>query len=216
MMDRCVGFTEHTSDVDATAKGLPCMPTSVVYGHAAARGLDINRWTFGLDTGCVSHLLVPQTRRWPLTFPCTGLRSEINGIGVGASSQPRFLDTTRGGRRGGDCCIRSRRRGPGSIRSVTGEKAQVWRRWKPHQGFPRRRGLFRINPHPSHHINTLVDHTSPRASCHRYAFLFHFAPSRSFIPIHSTTPHDRHIISCYLISGLVPVVASAILSFILS
>ena len=62
MMDRCVGYnSEHTSDVDTMRKGLPCMPTSLVYGHAAARDLDINRWTFGLDTGCVSRTLV--TRR---------------------------------------------------------------------------------------------------------------------------------------------------------
>ncbi|EJD49597.1 Metallo-dependent phosphatase [Auricularia subglabra TFB-10046 SS5] len=32
---------------------LPCHPASVVYGHAASRGLDIKRWTKGLDTGCV-------------------------------------------------------------------------------------------------------------------------------------------------------------------
>jgi len=51
-MDRCAGYRADL-DADATAKGLPCMPTSVIYGHAAARGLDINRWTFGLDTGCV-------------------------------------------------------------------------------------------------------------------------------------------------------------------
>lgn len=51
MMDRCVGYGTD-SDLDATTKGLPCMPATVVYGHAAARGLDINRWSFGLDSGC--------------------------------------------------------------------------------------------------------------------------------------------------------------------
>ncbi|KAF9648821.1 Metallo-dependent phosphatase [Thelephora ganbajun] len=52
MMDRCVGYeTDFASD--AMTKGLPCMPVSVVYGHSASRGLDINRWSFGLDTGCV-------------------------------------------------------------------------------------------------------------------------------------------------------------------
>lgn len=62
MMDRCAGYNnEHTSDVDTMRSSLPCMPTSLVYGHAAARDLDINRWTFGLDTGCVSRTLV--TRR---------------------------------------------------------------------------------------------------------------------------------------------------------
>lgn len=32
---------------------LPCYPSTTIYGHAAARGLDIKRWTIGLDTGCV-------------------------------------------------------------------------------------------------------------------------------------------------------------------
>jgi len=32
---------------------LPCYPSTVVYGHTASRGLDVHRWTVGLDTGCV-------------------------------------------------------------------------------------------------------------------------------------------------------------------
>ena len=60
MMDRCVGYGSDLVD-DATAKGLPCMPASIVYGHSAARGLDINRWSFGLDTGCVSCIRTLQT-----------------------------------------------------------------------------------------------------------------------------------------------------------
>jgi hypothetical protein len=32
---------------------LPCHPATVVYGHAATRGLDIKRWSMGLDTGCL-------------------------------------------------------------------------------------------------------------------------------------------------------------------
>ncbi|KAG2131356.1 Metallo-dependent phosphatase-like protein [Suillus clintonianus] len=31
---------------------LPCYPFTVVYGHAAGRGLDAKRWSIGLDTGC--------------------------------------------------------------------------------------------------------------------------------------------------------------------
>ncbi|KAJ3506642.1 hypothetical protein NLJ89_g6761 [Agrocybe chaxingu] len=47
-----------TSDVDVRKKKgkkyrLPCYPSSVVYGHAASRGLDVKRWSFGIDTGCV-------------------------------------------------------------------------------------------------------------------------------------------------------------------
>lgn len=32
---------------------LPCYPSTVVYGHAASRGLDVKRWSIGLDSGCV-------------------------------------------------------------------------------------------------------------------------------------------------------------------
>ncbi|KAI9512020.1 Metallo-dependent phosphatase [Russula earlei] len=47
MMSRCDGF-------EPGAKGsLPCHPSTVVYGHTASRGLDVHRWTVGLDTGCV-------------------------------------------------------------------------------------------------------------------------------------------------------------------
>lgn len=36
---------------------LPCYPSTTIYGHAAGRGLDIKRWTIGLDSGCVSTRL---------------------------------------------------------------------------------------------------------------------------------------------------------------
>lgn len=46
-MGMCRGF-------DTTLKRtLPCLPATVIYGHAASRGLDVNRWSFGLDSGCV-------------------------------------------------------------------------------------------------------------------------------------------------------------------
>jgi len=32
---------------------LKCYPSTVVYGHAATRGLDVKRWSFGIDTGCL-------------------------------------------------------------------------------------------------------------------------------------------------------------------
>ena len=53
-MSRCGGFDDLSSNKHHT---LPCLPMTVVYGHAAARGLDVKRWTFGLDTGCVSIYL---------------------------------------------------------------------------------------------------------------------------------------------------------------
>ncbi|KAI0065102.1 Metallo-dependent phosphatase [Artomyces pyxidatus] len=50
VMPRCSGYEiEHKKDKD----DLPCHPSTVIYGHAAARGLDVKRWTIGLDSGCV-------------------------------------------------------------------------------------------------------------------------------------------------------------------
>lgn len=31
----------------------PCEPSTVIYGHAASRGLDVKRYSMGLDTGCL-------------------------------------------------------------------------------------------------------------------------------------------------------------------
>ncbi|KAK1226577.1 hypothetical protein PQX77_010460 [Marasmius sp. AFHP31] len=50
-MYRCKGFSEPVSK--RKKNSLPCQPATVIYGHAASRGLDINRWTLGLDSGCV-------------------------------------------------------------------------------------------------------------------------------------------------------------------
>lgn len=49
-MSRCVGF-EPSAQIGRDS--LPCHPSTVVYGHTASRGLDVHRWTVGLDTGCV-------------------------------------------------------------------------------------------------------------------------------------------------------------------
>ncbi|KAG8912679.1 hypothetical protein FRC00_003993 [Tulasnella sp. 408] len=35
-------------------KPLPCHPITVVYSHASSRGLDLKKWSKGLDTGCVN------------------------------------------------------------------------------------------------------------------------------------------------------------------
>lgn len=35
-------------------QSLPCHPITVIYGHASSRGLDLKRWSKGIDTGCVS------------------------------------------------------------------------------------------------------------------------------------------------------------------
>ncbi|KAI5118101.1 hypothetical protein M0805_005208 [Coniferiporia weirii] len=58
---RCNGFdTDSMRDGDVGTERwkksralLPCHPSTVIYGHAASRGLDIKRWTKGLDSGCV-------------------------------------------------------------------------------------------------------------------------------------------------------------------
>ncbi|PFH53019.1 hypothetical protein AMATHDRAFT_138714, partial [Amanita thiersii Skay4041] len=62
-MELCRGFDVDDDDDDATMgtrqhhhhdrSRLPCLPMSIVYGHAASRGLDIKRWSLGLDSGCV-------------------------------------------------------------------------------------------------------------------------------------------------------------------
>ncbi|KAI0714339.1 Metallo-dependent phosphatase-like protein [Cerioporus squamosus] len=66
-MKRCGGFHNTTAPADsyldedeedglgkgAGAHPLPCYPSTVVYGHAASRDLDVRRWTVGLDTGCL-------------------------------------------------------------------------------------------------------------------------------------------------------------------
>ncbi|ORY33024.1 Metallo-dependent phosphatase-like protein [Naematelia encephala] len=38
---------------DDDLKKIPCSPVTVIYGHAAGRGLDIKPFSKGLDTGCV-------------------------------------------------------------------------------------------------------------------------------------------------------------------
>ena len=71
-MNRCVGYNQEIAhdavdgdreeeeissgkkkDSKKTFK-LPCYPSTVIYGHAAKRGLDVKRWSIGLDSGCVS------------------------------------------------------------------------------------------------------------------------------------------------------------------
>ncbi|KAG6842335.1 hypothetical protein C0991_010624 [Blastosporella zonata] len=55
-MLRCGGFDgelENISLVESKKQHFPCYPATVVYGHSAGRGLDVKRWSVGLDTGCV-------------------------------------------------------------------------------------------------------------------------------------------------------------------
>ncbi|KAG2131357.1 Metallo-dependent phosphatase-like protein [Suillus clintonianus] len=62
IMGRCSGFHDSNAQFDSVTRltgyqesqlvHLPCYPSTVVYGHAAGRGLDVKRWSVGLDTGC--------------------------------------------------------------------------------------------------------------------------------------------------------------------
>ncbi|KAJ7066989.1 Metallo-dependent phosphatase-like protein, partial [Mycena amicta] len=50
----CAGFDgSKRHRYHARKTELPCFPATVVYGHAASRGLDVKRWSVGLDSGCV-------------------------------------------------------------------------------------------------------------------------------------------------------------------
>lgn len=51
VMPQCKGFGD-TAAQSQNSK-LRCHPSTIIYGHAASRGLDVNRWTIGLDSGCV-------------------------------------------------------------------------------------------------------------------------------------------------------------------
>ena len=68
-MDMCHGFdtrdaVDPSTGVMKKHRKLPCLPMSVIYGHAAARRLDIKRWSFGLDTGCVSSVTCSSLTCW--------------------------------------------------------------------------------------------------------------------------------------------------------
>jgi hypothetical protein len=44
---------EQRDDDDESEEALRCSPVTVIYGHAAGRGLDIKPFSKGIDTGCV-------------------------------------------------------------------------------------------------------------------------------------------------------------------
>ncbi|KAJ7035100.1 Metallo-dependent phosphatase-like protein [Mycena alexandri] len=56
-MGMCGGFDRGHKHIHRAHRedALPCYPATVVYGHAASRGLDVKRWSVGLDSGCVSN-----------------------------------------------------------------------------------------------------------------------------------------------------------------
>lgn len=60
IMHKCSGFHASNTQLGSVTRltgqlaHLPCYASTVVYGHAAARGLDVKRWSVGLDTDCSS------------------------------------------------------------------------------------------------------------------------------------------------------------------
>jgi hypothetical protein len=54
--------TGRVADTEAKRKGLSCMPMTVVYAHTAVLGLDLRRWTLGLDSGCVRTFTLSLSR----------------------------------------------------------------------------------------------------------------------------------------------------------
>ena len=64
VMHRCAGYDEPEHEKDVLHdKWMPCLPSTVIYGHTASKGLDVHRWTVGLDSGCVSAFF-----RTPFTY----------------------------------------------------------------------------------------------------------------------------------------------------
>ena len=77
IIPQCAGFEAAALGAKNT---LPCHPSMVVYGHTASRGLDIHRWTVGLDTGCVCCTLIPFLASYDSR---PGIRSEAYGTHFG-------------------------------------------------------------------------------------------------------------------------------------
>jgi hypothetical protein len=61
-MSRCAGYDTSYAEMSKKEDGpLPCLPSTILYGHTASRGLDVRRWSVGLDTGCVSIIRFHQS-----------------------------------------------------------------------------------------------------------------------------------------------------------
>ena len=70
IMKQCHGYhlgpskrtiLDREDDIGSPSLHLSCLPINIVFGHSASRGLDVKRWSFGLDDGCVS---------WAVPFYC--------------------------------------------------------------------------------------------------------------------------------------------------
>ena len=81
---------------------LPCVPTTVLYGHAAGWGLDLKPWSKGLDTGCVSTY--SHFSLYSMTDRLIGIRTPVDSTCARTAFRPhgrhRFA-SERGPRCGG-------------------------------------------------------------------------------------------------------------------
>ena len=76
------------------ANSLLSYATSIIYGHSASRGLDVQRWSTGIDTGCVygrrlSALVFGDTRTKGVDE--AGGEEELEEMRFGDSSKTRLV-----------------------------------------------------------------------------------------------------------------------------
>lgn len=102
-MSKCSGNSGTNGGEAYQPISLPCYPFTVVYGHAAGRGLDIKRWSIGLDTGCsygrqLSAVVLDGSSFSPATYQ---FRDDIHGrapqsqvIDFGDNGQARIFSVS--------------------------------------------------------------------------------------------------------------------------
>ncbi|KAF8581081.1 Metallo-dependent phosphatase, partial [Ramaria rubella] len=102
-MKQCRGFSDATNgrivrvpqaELAAEAFRLSCLPISVVYGHAASRGLDIKRWSFGLDTACVKGKRLTAMLVSNLTLPLLVEDAETREIPFGEHGKAQLVSVS--------------------------------------------------------------------------------------------------------------------------
>lgn len=71
-------------------RSLPCFPSTIVYGHIASRGLDVRRWSVGLDSGCVSIFILVACRVSNSLYPGEGRKTISTSSRQGVVPQRRL------------------------------------------------------------------------------------------------------------------------------
>jgi calcineurin-like phosphoesterase family protein len=101
VMNKCSGFDASNARFSSLARlaghresqlaQLPCYPSTVVYGHAATRGLDVKRWSVGLDTGCTYGRRLSALVLDAKSFPSRNHTFDLPGhVSPGAVQQHTF------------------------------------------------------------------------------------------------------------------------------